>query len=388
MILSINAGSSSLKIALYDRKERGEFAILTEGRWERDTRKLIFKANSKKYEERIKLNEYVEVLEHVLRFLQQERFIEDQNNIKLVAHRAVNGGSIFTETTLITDDVLLQFKALKSLAPLHNPINLECAIQARKLIPNAEHYFVFDTAFHCTIPKVNQIYALPYECYEDGIQVYGFHGTSHENMMRKTAEELNMKVEDLNAITCHLGNGSSISCIKKGICIDTSMGMTPLDGLAMGTRCGHLDPGIYPNLVEKYGSVENVDRILNKKSGLLGISGVSSDMRILLKLRSEGNNRAGLAVDKFVQEIRKVIGSYLIELDYEVDAIAFSGGIGENCKEIVKEITSKLENIGVILSENPEEITTSNSKVKVLQLKADEELAMVKKVLDCYSKNH
>jgi len=163
--------------------------------------------------------------------------------------------------------------------------------------------------------------------------------------------------------------------------------MTPLDGLTMGTRCGHLDPGIYPQLVKKYGSSENVDNILNKSSGLLGISGASSDMRILLKLKSEGHFRAGLAIDKFVQEVRKIIGEYLLELEYQVDALVFSGGIGENNVEIVKTITKNLESVGVILSDKSEELTTADSKVKVLQLKADEELAMAKKALAYYSEN-
>ncbi len=384
MIMSVNAGSSSLKMSLYSREESQQLSMLAEARWERDAGKFVFKVNYQKYEEESSHSQHSAAFKHVLDFWKGSSIIKDYNDIKIVANRAVNGGRLFDGPTLINSKVLEQFASIQSLAPLHNPINLQCATLALDVLPNASHYFVFDTAFHATIPLVNKIYALPYECYEDGIQVYGAHGISHEDMTNRVAELLGIPKNELNVITCHLGNGSSISCVHNGACIDTSMGMTPLDGLTMGTRCGRLDAGAYPRLVKKYKNVQNVDNLLNKSSGLLGISGISSDMRVLLKLRSEGNLRASLAIEKFVQEVRKVIGEYLLELEYDVDAIVFSGGIGENNIELVRAITSKMEKVGVILSREPEKLTISNSKVKVFQLKADEELAMAKKVLACY----
>lgn len=383
MIISINSGSSSLKFVACNMR----YEILAEGRWEKDAKKFIFKVNGEKTEEPVTFKKHSEACNHVMDLLAEKRLFFDSNQIQFVAHRVVNGGNVFTNPTLVTDESLEKLKELIPLAPLHNPAHIDCAITARKLIPNAYHYFIFDTAFHSSIPKINKIYSLPYECYEEGIQVYGFHGTSHEDMTIRTAELLKINRSRINLVICHLGNGCSVSCVQHGKCIDTSMGMTPLDGLTMGTRSGHIDPGIYPKLIEKYGSVSEVNDVLNKQSGLLGLSGISSDMRTLLQLRDEGNDRAKLAIEKFVQEIRKTIGQYLLELKYDVDAIVFTGGIGENCKQLVREITCGLTKIGVILSQNPNELTAPYSKVKVLQLEANEEIAMAKKMLEYHKTN-
>lgn len=379
MILSVNAGSSSLKLKLFNEN----YELIAEGRWEKDSQKLIFIHEFTRKEEIVDFKEHHDVFKKFIVLLNE---IVNVKKISIVAHRAVNGGKIFTNTTLITPNVLKEFEKMTELAPLHNPANIACALAALQLLPDTRQYFVFDTAFHTTIPVINKMYALPIRLYEEkGIQKYGFHGISHEDVVCRAAKILNMDLKKLNIISCHLGNGCSISCVKNGVCYDTSMGMTPLEGLTMGTRCGNLDPGIYPKLVTLYGSVENVDKVLNKESGLSGITGGISDMRVLLELKEkEMAYYATLAIAKFIQDIRKTIGAYLMELEYNVDAIVFTGGIGENSIEIVREATQDLDKIGIILSKNPVELTVADSPVKVLQLKADEELAMAKKAMYKY----
>lgn len=375
--LAINAGSSSLKFALYT--EGG--VLVAEGRWEKDAAAFVFKAKGNKDEGRVAFQTHEEAFEYMLKSFVRESVIESEAEIVKVAHRAVHGGKVFTEPTLITAKVLEEFEKLTGLAPLHNPANLACARLAVEKIPNAKHYFVFDTAFHSTIPEVNKIYALPYEYYEEGIQVYGFHGISHEDMTVRAAQYLGKPKEEVNLIICHLGNGASVTTVKEGKSFDTTMGYTPLDGLTMGTRPGHLDPGVVLEVVKKCGSVEEANKVLNKQSGLQGISGgTSSDMRYLLELEEKGYHKAGLAVKKFVQEVIKACGAAYFQLGGRVDAIVFTGGIGENSKEIVRRIVGNLQPIGIILSENPNELTTAESKIPVLQLAANEELAMIKQI--------
>lgn len=375
--LAINAGSSSLKFALYEQEE-----LLAEGRWEKDATTFVFKANGKKDEKQVAFQNHGEALEYMLKCFLDNKVIANENEITKVVHRAVHGGLVFTKPTLIDDEVLETFERLSNLAPLHNPANLACARIARKRISTAKHYFVFDTAFHSTIPEVNKMYALPYEYYEKGIQVYGFHGISHEDMTNRAAKILEKPVEEVNLIICHLGNGASVTAVKQGKSFDTSMGYTPLDGLVMGTRSGHLDPGVVLEVVKECGSVEEANKVLNKESGLLGLSGgLSSDMRYLLQLKERGYHTAGWAVEKFIQEVVKQCGASYFELGGKVDAIIFTGGIGENSKEIVREIVKDLEPVGITLSQDPTELTTADSKIPVLQLKANEELAMIKSVL-------
>lgn len=375
--LAINAGSSSLKFALYQGEE-----LLAEGRWEKDAMTFVFKANGDKDEEQVEFQNHEEALEYMLKCFLDSKVITNENEIAKVVHRAVHGGLVFTKPTLIDDEVLKTFEKLLDLAPLHNPANLACAKIARERIPMADHYFVFDTAFHSSIPEVNKMYALPYEYYEKGIQVYGFHGISHEDMTNRAAEILGKPVEEVNLIICHLGNGASVTAVKEGKSFDTSMGYTPLDGLAMGTRSGHLDPGVVLEIVKQCGSVEEATKILNKESGLFGLSGgITSDMRHLIQLKERGYHIAGWAVEKFVQEVRKYCGASYFELGGDVDAIIFTGGIGENSKEIVREIVKNLEPVGIILSQDPTELTTVDSKIPVMQLKANEELAMIRSVL-------
>lgn len=375
--LAINAGSSSLKFALYTKGG----VLVAEGRWEKDAAAFVFKANGNKDEGRVAFQTHEEAFEYMLKSFVRESVIKNEAEIVKVAHRAVHGGLVFTEPTMITPEVLEQFEGMLDLAPLHNPANLACAKLAVEKMPHAKHYFVFDTAFHSTIPEVNRIYALPYEYYEKGIQVYGFHGISHEDMTIRTAQYLGKPKEEVNLIICHLGNGASITTVKAGKSFDTTMGYTPLDGLTMGTRTGHLDPGVVLKVVEECGNVEEANKVLNKQSGLLGISGgTSSDMRYLLELEERGYHKAGLAVKKFVQEVIKACGSAYFQLGGKVDAIVFTGGIGENSKEIVRRVVKDLEPIGIILSKDPNELTTAESKIPVLQFAANEELAMIKQI--------
>lgn len=388
-ILVINCGSSSLKYQLIDMDEE---KVLAKGLSERIGIKgsRVEHTSFGKDEVVIEkpMSDHKEVLEIVLKTLvdQEHGAIKSMSEINAVGHRVVHGGEKFANSIKIDNKVIEALNECIDLAPLHNPPNIMGIEACKELMPDTPMVGVFDTAFHQTMPKSNYIYPLPYELYEKyGIRKYGFHGTSHKYVSLKAAEILDEDIEDLNIITCHLGNGASICAVEKGKSLDTSMGFTPLEGLAMGTRTGNIDPAIIPFLVDKEDlSMEEVNNLLNKESGVLGISGVSSDFRDIEEEAEKGNERAKLALDVFVNRVKKYIGAYTVLMGH-VDAIVFTAGIGENSVEIRDKVCKGLNNLGIELDEEKnnirgEEALVSKdiSKVKVLAIPTNEELMIAK----------
>jgi acetate kinase len=306
------------------------------------------------------------------------------SEIGAVGHRVVHGGEEFTGSVIIDEKVIASIKKFADLAPLHNPPNLAGILAAQHHLPNAKQIACFDTAFHATIPKVAYMYALPYELYEKfGIRRYGFHGISHRYVARRAAKLMGKDKYDINAITCHLGNGCSVTAVKEGKSIDTSMGLTPLEGVPMGTRSGDLDPAIIFYLADKDYDVSELNTLCNKKSGLLGLSGISNDMRILQESALKGDEKAKLAIDVFCYRIKKYVGAYAAVLD-TVDAVVFTGGIGENSVFMREKICDAVTQIGVQLDRNANkdavakeaEINTKDSKVKIFVIPTNEQVAI------------
>lgn len=318
-ILVINSGSSSIKYKLYQMPEE---KILSKGSIEH-----IGEKNSS-------------VENH---YSGLKKILKDIDSVACVGHRVVHGAEKFKRPCLINKQVIKSIRSCSRFAPLHNPANLEGILACRKLLPKVKQVAIFDTAFHQTLPKRSYIYGLPFKYYKNlGIRKYGFHGTSHEYVAKKAAEKLNKPLGKLKLITCHLGNGCSITAIKFGKSIDTSMGFTPLEGLVMGTRCGDIDPALVTYIMQKEKlTIKETENILNTRSGLLGISGISNDMRILRRESERGNKNAKLAREVFIYRIRKYINSYIGVLG-EVDAIVFTAGIGENQTKIRNQITQGL----------------------------------------------
>jgi acetate kinase len=384
-ILVINAGSSSLKYQLMDPDTR---VILAKGLCERigiDGR-LTHKvpAVDGKYEFEIPMPTHAEAIQAVLDALlsPEHGVIKSMDEIDAVGHRVVHGGESFAQSVKIDDSVMAAIEACIPLAPLHNPANITGIRACQKVMPNVPMVAVFDTAFHQTMPEKAYIYALPYEYYEkDKVRRYGFHGTSHRYVSARAADMLGKPIEQLKIITCHLGNGSSVTAVDGGKSVDTSMGFTPLAGLPMGTRSGDLDAGILEYLMEKHNyTIEEMLNILNKKSGVLGVSGVSSDFRDLGEAAEHGNHRADLAVECFNYDVKKLIGSYAAAMG-GVDAIVFTAGVGENSADQRMEIASGLEFMGVKMDADANNtrgkeavISAADSKVKVLLIPTDEEL--------------
>jgi acetate kinase len=384
-ILVINAGSSSLKYQLMDPDTR---VILAKGLCERigiDGR-LTHKvpAVDGKYEFEIPMPTHAEAIQAVLDALlsPEHGVIKSMSEIDAVGHRVVHGGESFAQSVKIDDSVMAAIEACIPLAPLHNPANITGIRACQKVMPNVPMVAVFDTAFHQTMPEKAYIYALPYEYYEkDKVRRYGFHGTSHRYVSSRAADMLGKPIEQLKIITCHLGNGSSVTAVDGGKSVDTSMGFTPLAGLPMGTRSGDLDAGILEYLMNKHHyTIDEMLNILNKKSGVLGVSGVSSDFRDLGEAAEHGNHRADLAVECFNYDVKKLIGSYAAAMG-GVDAIVFTAGVGENSAEQRLEIASGLEFMGVKMDADANNtrgkeavISAADSKVKVLLIPTDEEL--------------
>ena len=384
-VLVINAGSSSLKYQLMDPATR---TVLAKGLCERigiDGR-LTHKvpATDGKYEFDIPMPTHAEAIQAVLDALTspEHGVIQDMKEIDAVGHRVVHGGEKFASSVLITDEVMAALEECIPLAPLHNPANITGIKACEKVMPGVPMVGVFDTAFHQTMPAKSYIYALPYEYYEkDKVRRYGFHGTSHRYVSARAADMLGKPITSLKIITCHLGNGSSVTAIDGGKSVDTSMGFTPLAGLPMGTRSGDLDAGILEFLMNKYGyDIKEMLNILNKKSGVLGISGVSSDFRDLDAAAEQGNQRAALAVEAFNYGVKKLIGAYAAAMG-GVDAIVFTAGVGENSASNRMAIASGLEFMGVKMDEAANNqrgkeavISAPDSKVKVLLIPTDEEL--------------
>lgn len=392
-ILVINSGSSSIKYELFDMTHHKVVASGTAEKIGEDTGILTHKTilesgeSVKKVEEE-KINNHHEGLNRIVDLLldPEHGVIQDKSEISAVGHRVVHGGETFHSTTIIDDKVIEAIRENIPLAPLHNPPNLEGIEVARAIFPDSPQVAVFDTAFHQTIPKRAFLYAVPYELYKkDCVRRYGFHGTSHSYVAEKAAEYIERPLNELCIITIHLGNGASMAAVKNGNCIDTTMGMTPLAGLVMGTRCGDIDPALPFFLADHLGmSLKDIDTLLNKKSGLKGICG-TNDMREVVEKKNRGDKQAGIALDVYAYRIKKYIGEYFAALE-NLDCIVFTAGIGENSPDIRELSCRGLENLGIKidLEKNKKqekgirEINTLDSKVKILVVPTNEELKIAK----------
>lgn len=391
-ILVINCGSSSIKYQLFNMEDE---SVLAKGLVERiglEGAVLTHKVNDKKYETVGNIPDHKEGVRLVLNALVDKEYgvLKDMNEIAAVGHRVVHAGEKYSKSVLIDSDVMKSIEECVKLAPLHNPPNITGINACKELMKDTPMVAVFDTAFHQTMPAYSYIYPIPYEYYTElGVRRYGFHGTSHKYISNKAAEILGKNIEDLKIVTCHLGNGSSVAAIKDGKSLDTSMGFTPLEGLAMGTRSGDVDPSIVTYLMkEKNYSPAEMEDILNKKSGFLGVSGISSDCRDIEDAAVEGNENAELALKIFTNRIKQYIGSYAATMG-GLDVVIFAGGIGENSSHTREEVMSGLEFFGFELDKEANKsrgklvsISTENSKVKVLVIPTDEELMIARDTKD------
>ncbi len=388
-VLVINCGSSSLKYQVLDMtnevlEAKGlverigmEGSVITHEKIGMDKFKLVTPMENHK-----------DAIGHVLDAIIDENHgvVKDMSEIGAVGHRVVHAGEKYAESVIIDDSVLAALEECVELAPLHNPPNLLGIAACQELMPNTPMVAVFDTAFHQTMPPESYIYAIPYEYYEKyGIRRYGFHGTSHKYVAERASDILNVNIKDLKIITCHLGNGASVSAIKRGVCMDTSMGFTPLEGLVMGTRSGDIDPAIVTYIREKENLAQGeANEILNKKSGVLGISGVSSDFRDLEAAAAEGNERALLAIKVFAHKVRSYIGAYIAEMN-GVDAIVFTAGVGENDISMRDIICNDMGNLGIKLDLVKNKvrgkemiISRDDSRVKIILIPTNEELMIAR----------
>ena len=396
-ILIINCGSSSLKYKLIDMANEKD---IIEGIVERiglDQSRLVQKNELReKYILEKEIKDHKEAIDIVLNSLVDSKVgvIKSIDEITAVGHRVVHGGERYSSSIIINEEVIKYLEECSKLAPLHNPANIIGIRACQSLMPNKEMVAVFDTAFHGTLPEKAYIYAIDYALYKDHkIRKYGFHGTSHKYVSHKVAETMGKDIKDLKIITCHLGNGASISAIKGGECIDTTMGFTPLAGIPMGTRSGNIDPSIIPFLVEECGyTIEEVSESLNKKSGVLGISGVSSDFRDIEDAASNGDKRAQLALDIFHYRIRAEIGSFIVNMG-GVDVIVFTAGVGENSPETREECLKDLEFLGLTLDKEKNkvrgklaEISQADSKIKAYVVPTNEELMIAKETVELIGK--
>lgn len=387
MILVLNAGSSSIKFELFRMPEE---TVAVRGLLQRigePGAELGWRMGDGAWRVERPIRDHAEGLALILEVLADaERGIGDVGRIAAVGHRVVHGGEAFADTALIDDAVVAALQANAALAPLHNPPNLLGIRVAQELLPDVPQVGVFDTAFHQTMPMHAFLYALPYELYEElGVRRYGFHGTSHRYVSERAAALLGRPVAETNVITCHLGNGASITAVKGGRSIDTSMGLTPLEGLVMGTRSGDLDAAILPTLGRMRGwSLGELDALLNKKSGLLGVSGLSNDVRALLAAEAEGNDRAGLALDVYAYRVRKYIGAYTAALG-TVHAVVFTAGVGENSATMRARILDGLAPLGYALDAGRNEaargeadVATDASPARILVVPTREELVIAR----------
>lgn len=390
-ILVINAGSSSLKYQLIDMTDE---SMMAKGICERigiDGTISGSTADGKKFGYDVTLKNHTEAFLEVKKVLTEGDYavLNDLSDIAAVGHRVVQGGALFDKSVLVDEEVIKGIESLCDLAPLHNHAHIQGINACREVFgKDVPEVVVFDNAFHSTMPPEAYIFPVPYEYYEKyQVRRYGFHGTSHRFVSARCAEFMGKDIKDLKIVTCHLGNGSSITAVKNGKVIDTSMGLTPLDGFIMGTRCGAVDPSVITYLQEKEGwTPAETAEILNKKSGYLGISGVSSDDRDLLAAIDEGNERAALARKILKYQVRKTIGSYVAAMD-GVDAIVFTGGIGENTEDLRADVCRNLTYLGVTFNEelNPTlrkgkegEISLPDSKVRVFVIATNEELVIAR----------
>lgn len=384
-VLAINAGSSSLKFQLIRMPAED---VLAKGLIERiglPDGLFTFEMNDAKETMEMDIPNHEKAVNDLLEKLQSSGVIESLDDLHAVGHRVVHGGEAFSDSVLITDEVIQTIEKVSELAPLHNPANLTGIRAFRELLPDVPMVAVFDTAFHQTMPEKSFLYSLPYEYYAKyGIRKYGFHGTSHKYVTLRASELLGIPLEELRIISCHLGNGASIAAVEGGKSIDTSMGFTPLAGVTMGTRSGNIDPALIPYVMEKTGkSADEVVHVLNKQSGLLALSGFSSDLRDI-EAAAEENKRAELALDVFAERIHKYIGSYAARMS-GVDAIIFTAGIGENSMTVRKKVLSGLEFMGVYWDEAQNKvqgkeafINAPHSPVKVIVIPTNEEVMIAR----------
>lgn len=386
-ILSINSGSSSLKFKLFAMPDE---KVLAKGLFDRigiDNSRVTIKYDGKKYDEQRELKDHNQAVHVLLSLFKELKLINDFNEITGVGHRVVAGGEYFDKSVIVDEDVMNKIDELAEYAPLHNPAELVGIRVFKELLPNAVSVAVFDTAYHQTMPKTNYMYSIPYEWYEKyHVRKYGAHGTSHRYVAHEAAKLLDKPFENLKIITCHLGAGASICATMNGKSFDTSMGFTPLAGITMATRAGDIDASLVSFMMEKLqiNSSEMID-ILNHKAGLIGISGVSSDMRDVLAA-ADDNERAQLAVDIFVKNVVKYIGSYIAEMG-GVDTIVFTAGIGENSTPIRKLVMERLAYLGITIDEEENSkhgsagvISGEDSTIKVLRIPTNEELMIARDV--------
>lgn len=391
-IFVVNCGSSSIKYQLIDMKDE---SVIAKGLVERIGIEGSVLTHTPAGKDKVRLEstipDHVDGIKKVLAALVDPNHgvIKSMDEIDAVGHRVVHGGEIFNESVVITDEVLKQIEDLSDMAPLHQPANVAGIRACQKLMPNTPQVAVFDTAFHQTMPPVAYMFGVKYEEYKDyGIRKYGFHGTSHKYVSGVAAKMLGKDIKDTKIITCHLGNGSSITAIDGGKSVDTSMGFTPLDGVLMGTRTGSIDPAVVPVLMQKKGlDAAGVDKYMNKECGVLGVSGVSSDFRDLEDAAAKGNERAKLALDMFCYQVKRYIGAYAAAMG-GVDAIVFTAGVGENDIHTRQQVCSGLEFLGVKLDADQNnvrgkatEISAADSKVKVFLIPTNEELAIAQDTL-------
>lgn len=383
-ILSVNAGSSSLKFQMYEMPEE---KVLISGVFERigiENSFYTIKLNGEKIKKEVVLNNHTDAVKILTNELLENNIVSDLSEIKAIGHRMVHGGEKYASSVLLTEDVITAVEELSDLAPLHNPANLVGVRAFKEVIPSAVAVGVFDTAFHQTMEEENFLYPVPYEWYKEyGVRKYGFHGTSHKYVSEKMASILGK--EETKIITCHIGNGGSLAAVKNGKCIDTSMGFTPNAGIIMGSRSGDIDASLIPFVMKKTGmNISEIDNALNKKSGLLGISGVSSDSRDIEDGIKSGNDRCKLAQEMYVNKIVKYIAKYYVELG-GADAIVFTAGVGENSITTRKQIIDKLACLGIKLDEERNNvraevalISTDDSSVKVYVIPTDEEVMIAR----------
>jgi len=393
-ILVLNCGSSSIKYKLFDMDKND---VIAQGGIEKIGMKGSFlkltDANGEKVIIEKEIPEHTCGVKFIFEVLTTGKYavLKSLNELNAVGHRMVHGGEKFNKSVLLTPEVLEAFAACNDLAPLHNPANLKGVNAVSELLPNIPQVGVFDTAFHQTMPDYAYLYAIPYELYQKyGVRRYGFHGTSHRFVSGEIFKYLNMPVEDSKVITCHIGNGGSITAVKDGKSVDTTMGLTPLEGIMMGTRSGDIDGGAVTFLMEKEGlDSTGMSNLLNKKSGLLGISGVSSDMREVTASMEAGNERAALAKKMYAYRIKKYIGAFAAAMG-GVDVIIFTGGVGENRHEVREAVCENMEFLGIKLDKEQNAkimfgkdgiISTPDSKVKVVVLPTDEELMIANDTL-------
>jgi len=389
-IMAVNAGSSSLKFQLLEMPEE---TVITSGLVERIGLKdsnFMIKLNGEKQEETVDIADHAVAVRMLLDKLIRLGIIQSFDEIEGVGHRIVHGASVLTKSCLIKDDEIALLESIIDLGPLHLGPNLTGIKAFKQVLPNVKHIGVFDTAFHQTMPEEAFLYAVPYDWYERfQVRKYGFHGTSHQYVSERVAVLMNKKPEEINVIVCHIGNGASICAVKQGKSVDTTMGFTPLEGIPMGTRSGNIDPAIIEYMMEKKNkSVKEITNILNKQSGYLGVSGISSDSRDLVREGEAGNHRAKLAIEIQAKRIADYIASYYVYMG-GADAIVFTAGIGENAPTTRENIINRIQVLGAkidpeknLVRGKEQEISTDDSKIKVYVIPTNEEVMIAR---DTYS---